>query len=275
MDCITIKGLEVFAKHGVFPEENTLGQKFVISVSLYTDLHGAGQTDDLEESINYACVAERIRQIAENNTFRLIERLAEVIAQKLLLEFSAADRIEVEVEKPWAPIQLPLQTVSVKISRGWHTVYLGIGSNLGDKKAHLDQALSSLSARPHTMIEKTSSFRVTKPVGDVKQDDFLNAAVCIRTLLSPEECLKWIGELEQEQKRERTIHWGPRTIDIDILLYDREIIQTPDLTIPHREMCFRQFVLEPMAEIAPYERHPVTGETMLELFRHVCQGLNS
>lgn len=269
MDCIEIRRLEVFAKHGVLPEENMLGQKFLISVSLSVDTRKAGQTDNLEESVNYACVAERIKEITENNTFRLIERLAEVIARELLMEFPSAEQIEVEVEKPWAPVLLPLETVSVRISRGWHTVYLSIGSNLGDKQAHLHQVLESLGAKPHSRVERVSSFRVTEPVGGVEQEDFLNAAVCIKTLLSPEECLEWIGELEQEQKRERTIHWGPRTIDVDILLYDKEIIQTPELTVPHREMCQRRFVLEPMAEIAPYELHPVTGETMLELFQRV------
>lgn len=265
MDCIKIKKLEVFARHGALPEENVLGQKFLISVNLYCSVRGAGQTDDLNQSVNYAKVSELIKKKTEENTFRLIERLAEYLAQEILLCFPQIQKVDIEVEKPWAPVLLPLETVAVQISRKWHILYLSIGSNMGDKKAHLDQAVEHLRQDPWTQVEQVSTYMVTEPVGGVEQDDFLNAALCVRTLRTPEEFLGLIREIEMEQKRERTIHWGPRTIDVDILLYDDEIIQNEELIIPHKEMGKREFVLRPMVEIAAYKRHPVNGKTMEEL----------
>lgn len=269
MDCIRIKKLEVFARHGALPEENILGQKFVVSVDLHCSVRDAGITDDLEKSVNYAEVSEFIKKKTQENTFRLIERLAEYLAQEILLHFPLVQSVEVEVEKPWAPVHLPLETVSVEICRGWHTLYLSIGSNMGDKKEHLDMAVERLRQDEWTQVERVSSYIETKPVGGVEQDDFLNAALCVRTLRTPQEFLELIEDIEKEQKRERAIHWGPRTIDVDILLYDDEIIQSEKLTIPHKEMTKREFVLKPMTEIAPYKRHPVNGQTMEELLEHV------
>lgn len=269
MDCIKIKRLEVFAKHGVMPEENVLGQKFVISACLYCDTRKAGKTDDLKESVNYAQVVEWITDEAKENTFALIERLAQHLADGILKCFSKVQKVDIEVEKPWAPVLLPLETVSVSITRGWHEVYLSIGSNMGDKKAHLNQAVERMKEDADTVVERVSEYIVTEPVGGVEQDDFLNAAVLVKTLRSPEEFLELIGTIEAEQKRERIVHWGPRTIDVDILLYDDEIIQTPELMIPHKEMKNREFVLRPMVEIAPYKRHSVTGETMETLWNRI------
>ena len=269
MDCIRIKKLEVFARHGAIPEENVLGQKFLISVNLYCSVRKAGQTDNLDCSVSYAQVAEFIKKRTEENTFRLIERLAEYLAQELLLAFPLVQKLDVEVEKPWAPVRLPLETVSVQITRGWHTVYLSIGSNMGDKKQHLDQAVEQLRQDKWTQVERVSAYLETEPVGGVVQEDFLNAALCVKTLRTPEEFLGLIGEIEASQKRERIVHWGPRTIDVDILLYDEEIIQTQDLTIPHKEMEKRAFVLQPMNEIAPFKRHPVSGRTMEELLNNL------
>ncbi len=267
MDCIKIKKLEVFAKHGVMPEENVLGQKFVISVELYCDIRKAGQTDNLEYSINYADVAAFITKKTIENTFQLIEKLAEYLAGEILLNYPLAEKVVVEVEKPWAPVHMPLETVAVSVDRQWHISYLSIGSNLGDKKAHLDMAVERLKQDRQTQVLKVSDYIVTEPVGGVEQDDFLNGAVMLRTLRTPEELLDLIGEIEQEQKRERIIHWGPRTIDLDILLYDQEIVHTERLLIPHVEMANRMFVLEPLAQIAPYARNPLNGDFVIDMKR--------
>lgn len=269
MDCISINRLEVFARHGVLPEENILGQKFVISVNLYCDVRKAGLSDDLRDSLDYAGVCELIKRTAEGNTFQLIERLAEYLAQEILTFFPQVLRVEVEVEKPWAPILLSLDTVAVRISRSWHTLYLSIGSNMGDKKAHLDQAVEAIREDRWTTVDQVSRYIETKPVGGVVQEDFLNGVLCVRTLRTPEEFLELIGEIEEAQGRERKIHWGPRTIDVDILLYDDEVMQTQKLVIPHPEMTKREFVLLPMTEIAPYKTYPVTGQTMQELLKQL------
>ena len=94
----------------------------------------------------------------------------------------------------------------------------------------------------------------------------------LRTLRSPEELLDLIGDIEQRLKRERVVHWGPRTIDLDIILYNDEIVQTERLTVPHVEMANRMFVLEPLCEIAPYALHPVIGKTVMELKREMERG---
>ncbi|MBW4802912.1 2-amino-4-hydroxy-6-hydroxymethyldihydropteridine diphosphokinase [Loigolactobacillus coryniformis] len=130
-----------------------------------------------------------------------------------------------------------------------HQVYLSIGSNIGDRKAQLQQAIAALQADSAIDVVRVSSIYETAPVGGVVQDDFYNCAVYLETSLSATELLQRIQQIEQNQKRRRLIHWGPRTIDLDILWYDDVVIQTADLTIPHPEMAKRAFVLVPLQEI--------------------------
>lgn len=269
MDRICIKGLEVFGKHGVLPEENALGQKFIISATLFCDTGRAGKTDMLEESVNYAEVSELLKEEAESRVFRLVEALAWQLAKKVLLAFPLVQGVTLEVEKPWAPVHMPLDTVSVRIHREWHRAYLGLGSNIGDREGYIRSAIEYLKEDELTKVERLSTLIETKPVGEVEQDDFLNGAAEILTLRSPQELLELTREIERKLKRERTVHWGPRTIDLDILLYDREIIAQDDLCIPHIEMENRMFVLEPLCEIAPYAVHPVSGRRVQELKREL------
>ena len=271
MDKIYIKRLEVFAKHGVLPEENVLGQKFLISATLYCHTRKAGMTDNLTESVNYAEVAELIKKSTQNHVFKLIERLAEHLTREILLTYPMIEKVDMEIEKPWAPVLLPLETVAVKITRGWNKAYLSIGSNMGDKEANLLEAVKMLEEDEETQVVRKSSFIQTEPVGYTEQDEFLNGALEIKTLRSPEELLELIGTVEQALGRERVIHWGPRTIDLDIIFYNDEIIQTERLTIPHIEMANRMFVLEPLCEIAPYMVHPVLQKTVLELKEYLCE----
>ncbi|MFD1317271.1 2-amino-4-hydroxy-6-hydroxymethyldihydropteridine diphosphokinase [Loigolactobacillus zhaoyuanensis] len=130
-----------------------------------------------------------------------------------------------------------------------HQVYLSIGSNIGDRKAQLQQAIMALENEPAIEVIQVSSVYETSPVGGVVQDDFYNCAVHLATSLSAAELLKIIQQIEQKQKRRRLIHWGPRTIDLDILWYDDATIETANLTIPHPEMAKRAFVLVPLQEI--------------------------
>lgn len=265
MDKIEIKNLEIFANHGVFPEENILGQKFVISATLYTDTRKAGLTDELTASIHYGEVSHMITKFTKEHTYKLLEALAENLCQMLLQELPLLKMITLRVEKPWAPVGLPLETVAVETTRGWHTAYVAFGSNLGDKKKFLDDGIQGLRDTPSCEVEAVSEYLVTEPYGDVEQDEFLNGVLKLRTLLTPEELLDRLHELEAAANRERIIHWGPRTLDLDILFYDNEIIDTPDLHIPHIDMENRDFVLKPMDEIAPYYRHPVLNKTIHQL----------
>lgn len=269
MDCITISELEVFAYHGVLKEENTLGQKFLVSAELFMDVSEAAREDDIGKSINYAEVCREIAVYLRENTFKLIETMADRLAKHLLKLYKPLVEVNVIIKKPWAPIMMTLDTVSVSAKRSWHNVYLSLGSNMGDKEDNINKAIQLINYEEDCRVILVSSLLDTKPVGPVEQDDFLNGALYMQTILSPKELLHLIGVVENKLKRERVIHWGPRTIDLDILLYDDEIVQTSELTIPHVEMTNREFVLEPMVEIAPWLRHPVFGKTMKELLREL------
>lgn len=129
------------------------------------------------------------------------------------------------------------------------TVYLSLGSNIEDRQYYLDTALKLLGKHSKIIIEKRSSIYETSPVGEVKQDDFLNLALKISTLLEPLELLSYINEIELKLGRERKIHWGPRTIDIDILFYGENKVNETRLVIPHKEVFNRLFVLVPLREI--------------------------
>lgn len=265
MDQIIIKELEIYSNHGVYKEEKVLGQKFLVSAILYTDTKHAGKSDKIEDSVNYGEVCHRIRDIMEGNTFDLIERVAETIAKRILLEFDLVKKTEVEVKKPWAPIGLPIQSVSVKIERQWHRAYIGIGSNMGDRKRYIRQAAEQIRQEEDIRLVCMSDLIETEPYGYTEQGNFINGCIGIDTLKAPEELLDCLQELENKAGRERTIHWGPRTLDLDILLYEDLILHEERLTIPHREIPKRSFVLEPLVQIAPYVRHPVLDKTILEL----------
>lgn len=129
--------------------------------------------------------------------------------------------------------------------------YLSLGSNLGDREDYLKQALDLLKEIPEIKVTGKSSLYQTDPVGYTEQDYFLNAVISISTTLSPQELLKKTQEIEGLLGRKRIIHWGPRTMDIDILLFNEEALQEPDLIIPHPEMQHRRFVLVPLAELDP------------------------
>lgn len=271
MDKIIIEKLVVFGHHGVYPEENVLGQKFLVSLVLHTDTRRAGRSDDLECSVNYGEVSQYVRQFFEENTYKLIERVAEKLAENLLLRCPLLEKVDVKVEKPWAPVGIPLETVGVEISRGWHRAYIALGSNMGDKKNYLDEAVQKLKSHPLCQVKKAADYIQTEPYGGVEQDPFLNSALELRTLLYPEELLALLNQIEAQAGRERTVHWGPRTLDLDILFYDDCVIDTPSLTVPHIDLQNREFVLLPMAQIAPYYRHPVLGCTIRQLLDQLKQ----
>ena len=267
MDQIKIENLEIYAYHGVFPEEKEKGQKFYINATLETDLRTAGKTDDLTASTHYGEVALLLHKKMTEKSYDLIERAAEVCAEAVLKEFPLVRSITLELRKPKAPIPLPFESVSVVICRGWKRAYVALGSNMGDSKAHLDGAVEALQADEKIRVLKVADYIVTKPYGGVEQDDFVNSAMAVETLYSPEELLDRLHEIEIDHARERIIHWGPRTLDLDILLYEDVVMDTPDLISPHKDMHNREFVLEPMREIAPYEKHPLLGQTMEQLLK--------
>lgn len=264
-DKIHIKNLEVFGKHGVLPEENRLGQKFRIDAVLYLSVRKAGLKDDLTKTIHYGDASRFMADFMVRHTFRLIEAAAEQMAKEMLLKFPLMEKIRLEIKKPWAPIGLPLEEVSVEIERGWHRAYIAIGSNLGEREQLIRQGIEGLRDLEGCTVEQVSGIITTKPYGVTDQPDFLNGMVALRTLLLPEELLGQLHRIEQEAGRKRSLRWGPRTLDLDIIFYDHAVIDTKELQIPHPDMQNREFVLKPLAEIAPYYRHPLFGKTVQEM----------
>ena len=140
---------------------------------------------------------------------------------------------------------------------------LGLGSNLGDRRQHLDRALLGLKER--VFVREVSTYHETEPVGGPGQGRYLNAAVVVETAMEPRELLELAHDLERAAGRTREVRWGPRTLDVDILLCDERVLEEADLTIPHPRLAERRFVLAPLAEVAPCWRVPGAGRTVKEL----------
>jgi 2-amino-4-hydroxy-6-hydroxymethyldihydropteridine diphosphokinase len=148
------------------------------------------------------------------------------------------------------------------------SVYLSLGSNLGDRAEYLRRAIEALD-QAGVRVLRVSRVRETEPVDVTDQPRFLNLVVEAETDLAPGELLARTQAIERELGRVRTRPKGPRTIDIDILLYGSLVAETPELSVPHPRMAMRRFVLEPLAELAPDLRHPVTQETAREMLAAV------
>lgn len=265
MDKIKLTNLKVFAHHGVFPEETRDGQDFYVNAELYLDCRPAGKTDDLSRSVNYGEVSHFITEFLQKNTYLLIEMAAEQLTEAILLQFPLLEKVVIELCKPNAPIGLPFENVSVTMERGWHTVYLAVGSNMGEKEKYIEHGIEELRNNTTIKVEKVSTLLITAPYGGVEQDDFVNGAIKIKTLLTPQELLKELHKIEQKANRVREIHWGPRTLDLDIIFYDKLVYEDEELIIPHVDMQNRSFVLEPLMELCPNYRHPVLRKTIAEL----------
>ncbi len=263
-DHIRIENLEIRAFHGVLPEEKVLGQKFLLTIDMETNLHPAGISDDLARSVSYADVAREVSGLFGSTCHDLIETGAEAVARLILTRWPTIRAVSVCVKKPWAPVGLPLDTVSVTVHRAWHRAFVALGSNLGEREETLRSALSSLEMED-THVKRVSSFHDTKPVGFLEQPLFLNGAVELETLQEPFELLQFLHRIEAEHGRVRDVKWGPRTLDLDLLLYDDLVTEQEALVIPHPRMLERKFVLMPLCEIAPWVVHPLTRQRMRDV----------
>lgn len=150
-----------------------------------------------------------------------------------------------------------------------HIAYIGIGSNVGNKLEQCEKAVSEITKHAHTRLLARSSFFKTKPFGYSSQDWFINAVIKIETDLNPIDLLLTLKSIESRMGRKETFRWGPRIIDLDILLFDDIVINTEELQIPHPQMHMRQFVLIPLAEIEENVIHPLLKKSIKELLEEI------
>lgn len=290
-DRITLTGLKARGFHGVFDFEKREGQDFVVDVVLHADHAQAGASDRLEDTINYADVAQIVADRVTGEPFDLIEALAWAIAGDLV---GLARAVEVTVHKPQAPIEQDFQDVSVtvrrsgvecerqsqqceRLARGGQAV-IGVGANMGNPAETVQSAMDALDLHPHiTVLQRSSLFR-SAPVGGVEQDDFINAVMTVETTLSAYELLGVCQGIELAHGRTRDVRWGPRTLDLDLIRFTpheglgrgadigdatAELKLTdPVLTLPHPEAGNRAFVLTPWHEIDPSATIDVDGTTL-------------
>ncbi len=146
-----------------------------------------------------------------------------------------------------------------------HLTYIGFGSNIGNRLLYIQNAINAISQTEGITLERVSSIYNTSPIGFVAQTDFLNGVMEIKTCHNPHDLLHTVKNIESDVGRQHRVRWGPREIDMDILIYEDVCLQTTNLTIPHPEMHNRRFVLVPLAEIAPNLIHPVFNESIQTL----------
>jgi 2-amino-4-hydroxy-6-hydroxymethyldihydropteridine diphosphokinase len=152
----------------------------------------------------------------------------------------------------------------------WLPALIGLGSNRGDRESHLRAAVAALTGTEGVRRLEVSRLRETAPVGGPPQDPYLNGAARLETRLSPRELLAACLEIERREGRERSVRWGPRTIDLDLLLYADRVLGEADLVVPHPRLLERAFALEPAAEIAAGWVHPLSGRTLGDHWRELA-----
>lgn len=292
-DKLILANMLFYGYHGALPEEIVLGQRFSVSLEIECDTRPAAESDDLSHAFNYAVICQAVKDIVEGPPCKLLETLAERIAA-VVLDLEAIS-VSVTVKKLHPPVAIQMDYAAVQIERSKapkpvasHDVgtclgtsenknnrpfcypsceraYLSLGSSLGDRAEVLSLAVEALTATPGITVLQVAGVLETDPVGYLEQGKFLNTAVAIDTILSPYELLSAVQHIEDAAGRVRHIRFGPRTLDIDILLYGSAVVNETGLTIPHPRMHEREFVLVPLTEIAPDAVVPPDNLTVQEL----------
>lgn len=265
MDTIKIENLKIFAYHGVFDEEKENGQDFYVNGILKSNLKKAGMTDELQNSTHYGEVCLQIKKTLTEAKYDLIERACERVIEDILLCFPLIQEVTLELKKPHAPIPMEFESVSVEMTRGWHKVFIAFGSNMGEKEKYIKDAIQKILDSRYFRNVRVSDFYYSTPYGGVSQDDFVNGVFEAETMFEPYELLDFLHDLEAQAERVREQHWGPRTLDLDIIFYDDMVMDEEGLQIPHKDMKNRDFVLVPLNGLAPYKRHPVLNITVEEM----------
>jgi len=265
IDRITLTGLTVRGRHGVFEHERRDGQDFVVDAVLHLDTRQAAAGDDLTATVHYGELAAALAAVVRGRPVDLIETLAARLVAVCLADprVAAAD---VTVHKPAAPIPEEFTDVAVTVHRtgeevrvplhapppdGGAPVVLALGSNLGDGAPTLGSAVAALAATPGLTVTAVSPVVRTEPVGGPEQPPYLNAVVLGVTALAPLELLAACVRVEQAHGRTRSVRWGPRTLDVDVVDYAGVVSRAAELTLPHPRAAQRAFVLAPWLAVDP------------------------
>jgi dihydroneopterin aldolase / 2-amino-4-hydroxy-6-hydroxymethyldihydropteridine diphosphokinase len=282
LDRISIVGLRVRGSHGVFARERVAGQDFIVDAVLWLDTAAAAAADDLSLTADYGAIADRLAAIVGGEPVALIETLADRLAAACLAD-PAVREAEVTVHKPQAPVSQQVADIAVTIRRpsqagqlapglltgaaesaagasvaGERTVVLSLGSNLGNRMTNLQLGLDVLAGGGLTPSAVSSVYE-TDPVGGEDQGDYLNAVLLAASALPARDILARCAAAEAAAGRVRTVRWGPRTLDVDIITCGAETSADPQLTLPHPRAHERAFVLAPWLELDPQAVLPGWG----------------
>lgn len=265
MDKITLSKMEFEGHTGCLDFEKADGQKFIVSLDLFTDRIKGCYTDELGDTIDYACIFEVVKQTVTADSGNLIEHLAQKISDNVLKSDERIAGVRVTVSKPEAPVKGIFETMEVTIERARKEfVILSLGSNLGNREENILAAEEALRSLDGTEGFRYASIYETEPVGLEDQPYFLNTCVGFYTDIEPLELLDKIHVIENELHRTREVRWGPRTIDIDIIFYGDRVIMKPELTVPHPRWYLRSFVTVPLRELKDVgQDHPDDKEVSL------------
>lgn len=254
-DRIELAGIRALGTIGVLPEERVRAQPFEVDMVIELDVRGAGRDDDLERSVDYGVAIELAVKVIETEPTLLLERVATRIAEEVLA-LARVDAVEVVVRKLRPPVPHDIASTGVRVRRTRAQLALGVrrttkayvalGSNLGDRRAHLRHGVRSLPG-----VVAVSHVYETEPVGGPEQGAYLNLVAELDTELYPWELLDLCLAIEAAAGRERSVRWGARTLDLDVLLWGDARIESERLTVPHPRMWERRFVLEPLNDLAP------------------------
>ncbi len=263
-DFIKINSLEVFGYHGTIHEERKLGQKYYINLNVYPMKSFRDLREDICNTVDYSKLVVFVRKYFEKNARDLLETIAYEIVVKIFSKFQNIVKVDLEIFKPAYHVDVGFEGMSVFCSRSIHKVYISLGSNLGDREQNLNNAYEMIEQNDIVIVSKSKMIE-TDPYGNVPQGKFLNSVIECNTILTPYELMEVLLNVESKLKRERMIKWGPRTIDLDILLYDNEIINEDGIVIPHYDMQNRDFVLEPLCYINRFSYNPRLGKFAFEM----------
>jgi 2-amino-4-hydroxy-6-hydroxymethyldihydropteridine diphosphokinase/dihydroneopterin aldolase len=239
-----------------------------VDLVLSVDLGDASISDRLVDTVDYGAVVAKIAALGAGSEDMLLERFAGRVAD-VVLGFALVEEVEVCVRKMHPPVPVDVAWVGVSLRRarrgravardGSHRAIVALGSNLGDRVANLKVAVRALEP----MVAQSQVYETPPVGGPGGQDAFLNMVVIVETTLDPFAFLNRCQRIEAAAHRERVVHWGPRTLDVDILFFDDMRIDSAELMIPHPRYAERRFVLAPLAEVAP-DRVPDRWDELLE-----------